>query len=296
MSRAALLRRAPARIMRLPPSSDPSRDPLGPGQQSPLPYREARELLRCIEIMGPENSKLCDDAVFNNPDLQANIPPSATLAPLPLKTETARGISSPVPVGAQALKGGSRRATVGDVEVTILPDQRSADKGMTGRAETHIAYSWSGLGYNTNAQGNVTRFTPPSIKATISTTYGPNVTAASTSGYGRGTTATDKAAGTTSLGFHEGRHGLDFLTSLHLSSTPTFTGFVDQAEADFITAKATFGTDVATYFAKIESDSQLSTDCVGVTIDQHNAQQGTITNICPAPPAPAAAPAPGGTP
>jgi hypothetical protein len=35
-----------------------------------------------------------------------------------------------------------------------------------------------------------------------------------TSGYGRGTTAADIAAGTTSLQFHEGQHGLDYMEGI----------------------------------------------------------------------------------
>lgn len=302
MARGTFLHRSSSRVMRRPIGGggrEPFQDPRGPGRHSTLPYREATELLRCIEIMGPDSGASCREEVLGERQPRGGVLPAATpptpAGPAALATQTVANISSPVPVGATALQGGGRQATISGIQVTIQPDAASTDQAMANRAETHISFSWSGLGYSTDAQGNVTSFTPASIRATVSTTYGPGVTAASPSAYGRGTTAADIAAGTTSLGFHEGRHGLDYISTLNATPAPVFTGSVGQAEADFLAARTAFDTAVAAYFAAAETASQLSTDCVGITIDQHNAQQGTITNICPAPAA-APAPAPGGTP
>lgn len=218
--------------------------------------------------------------------------PFARAAPRParqtLTTAPVAGISSPVPTGAMRLKGGGRRITLNGIQVTILPDAASRDRALAGRAHTTIRYDLRGLGYRLDRKRRVTRFTPPQISATIRTTYGPGTSAASPSAYGRGTTAADIAAGTTTLGFHESRHGLDFLEALDATPLPIFTGAVGQTEADFRAARAAFAAQVAAHFAAIEHASEIATDCVGITIDQHNAQQGVITAICPVAPAPAA--------
>lgn len=205
-----------------------------------------------------------------------------------LTTAPVAGISSPVPTGAVRLKGGGRRITLNGIQVTILPDAASRDRALAGRAHTTIQYRLNGLGYRLDRRRRVTRFTPPQISVTIRTTYGPGTSAASPSAYGRGTTAADIAAGTTTLGFHESRHGLDFLEALDATPLPVFTGAVGQSEAEFRAVRAAFAAQVAAHFAAIEHGSELATDCVGTTIDQHNAQQGVITAICPVAPAPAA--------
>jgi hypothetical protein len=301
--RAALVRRRPAaaRPVRRPVPGERTgfRDPRGPGGHSTLPYREATELLRCIEIMGPGSESACREQVLELgtrfPRPPATAPPAAAppapAAPPPLATGMVANISSPVPVGATALKGGGRRATIGGIRVTIARDARSADPALAGRAVTRISHSWTGLSYTTDAQGSIESFTPATITATIQTTYGAGTTASSPAGYGRGTTAADIAAGETSLGFHEGSHGRDYINTLNATPAPAFGGAVGQPEADFLAARDAFGAAVTSYFAAAERASEIATDCVGVTIDQANLQQGTITNVCPAPPA-----AGGGTP
>lgn len=262
-------------------------DPRGAGPHSTLPYREATELLRCIQIMGPDAEAACREEVLGIPVGPGPAAAAAPAAPPPLATQAIAGTSSPVPASAQALPAGGHRTTINNVEVTVLPDLASADPAMANRARTALASSWSGLAYTTDAQGVVTSFTPAALRVTIQTTYGPGVTAASPSGYGRGTTAADVAAGDTSLGFHESRHGDDFLQAMHRTPPPAFAGSAGQSEADFLAARAAFGAAATQYFATIEQDSHRATDCVGTTIDQFNAQQGVITTEC-------AAPAPGG--
>lgn len=154
---------------------------------------------------------------------------------------------------------------------------------MAGRAETQIIHRWSGLGYTTDGRGNIASFKPARIAAEIFTVYGQGATRTSRSAYGRGTTAADVAAGTILLGFHEGRHGDDFIQAMNATPLPTFGGAVGQSEADFLVARSNFGTAVTRFFAAIETASEVATDCVGTTIDQLNAQQGIITTICPAP-------------
>ncbi len=68
---------------------------------------------------------------------------------------------------------------------------------------------------------------------TIQTTYGSGATSSSASGYGRGTTASDIAAGNTTLGFHEEQHGLDFVEFLSQNPFPQFRGRVGMTTRQF---------------------------------------------------------------
>jgi len=231
----------------------PFRDPRGPGPHSTLPYREATELLRCIQIMGPGSDAECRHQVLGEP------------LPTP-EFETAAGISSPVPFGAGSGRGGRRTASIGRINVTLLPDTATRDRSMTNRAETRIRFNRAAINWRTNAAGIVTSIIgPPTPQATIQTTFGPGVTATSTSGYGRGTTAADVAAGNTSLGFHEGRHGVDFLRYMQANPYPAFTGQVGMPVADVQTAAQAYLTARQTYSDDMNRISTENSDCVGNT-------------------------------
>jgi hypothetical protein len=282
MARAALLRRPAApRPARAPFGGEraPFQDPRGPGLHTTLPYREAIELLRCIEIMGPRNDAYCRHEVLGEP------------LPVP-EFETAAGISSPVPFGAEAGAGGSRTATIGRLTVTLLPDATTTDGAMRNRAETNIRFNAFSITWRTNAAGIVTSITGPAApRVTIQTTYGPGVSAASASGYGRGTTPEDIAAGTTSLGFHEGRHGVDFLRYMQANPFPVFAGQVGMPVADVAAAAAAYRAARQAYSDDIRRVSTENTDCVGSTAGV----SADVRVVCDAAAARAAA-ASGGTP
>jgi hypothetical protein len=284
MSRVALLRPpGPARVMRAPfdmAEPQPFHDPRGPGPHSTLPYREATELLRCIQIMGPNSDAECRHQVLGEP------------LPTP-EFESAAGISSPVPFGAANGRGGRRSATIGRIAVTLLPDTTTRDRGMTDRAETNFHFNRASITWRSR-RGVVTSISgPPAPEVTIQTTFGPGVTAASTSGYGRGTTTADVAAGNTSLGFHEGRHGVDFLRYLQANPYPVFTGQVGMPVADVETAAAAYEAAVQAYSADMARISTENTDCVGNTASV----SADVRLVCDAAAArAAAAPAAGGGP
>ena len=108
------------------------------------------------------------------------------------------------------------------------------------------------------------------------------------SGYGRGTTKEDIAGGrvtphSTSLGFHEGHHGLDFVEFLESNRPPAFTGAVGQTNAQFNTAITRWKAAWATLNADANRLSKQRTDCVGITQDQFNRAQGgggTVRLVC----------------
>ena len=123
-------------------------------------------------------------------------------------------------------------------------------------------YSWSmqkGKKVVTEIQG---RFQMVFTLA-IQTTYGPEATANQISGYGRGTTTDDEAAGDTSLGFHESCHRADFLEFLRNNPLPTYKGKTGITEQEFTGAGTTFTRDFAAYFTRMQTVSDDRTDEVG---------------------------------
>ena len=97
--------------------------------------------------------------------------------------------------------------------------------------------------------------------------------------HGRGTTPEDIAAGTTTLGFHEGSHVRDYLRFLREHPYPQFTGAVGMSTRDFTAAMAGYDRKVGQYAADLTAESLRGTDCVGTTIDQHNARRGVRVRI-----------------
>ncbi len=228
-------------------------DPRGPGRHSTLPYREATELLRCIQIMGPANDAYCRHEVLGEP------------MPTP-EFETAAGISSPVPFGAERGRRGERRATVGGIAVTLRPDATSTSRAMRGKAKTSIRFNRAAITWRRNRRGVVTRINGPAAPtATIQTTYGPGTSADMPSGYGRGTTEADIEAGTTSLGFHEGRHGVDFLRFMANNPFPVFAAAPGMTETEVRAAAEAYLEARRVYIETIQRLSVEATDCVGDT-------------------------------
>ncbi len=173
-------------------------------------------------------------------------------------------ISTPLPAGAQRDElTGDATTTVGGIKVIILPDGRDTWTHTLFRPVT----PWD-IQYET-ANGKVTAFTGPGVtEVSIQTFYGPGENSKMESTYGRGTTAEDKKAKNTSLGFHEGSHGTDYLDFMAANPFPAFTGKVGMKTADFEKAKAAFGKAFTAWFKKGEAFSIKRTECVGTTIDQ----------------------------
>ena len=199
------------------------------------------------------------------------------------------GISTPIAQGRAAdILTGEVSFAANGFDVTIAQD--TVDPGLGDSAETHVditrppipPFHWEQRG----GRRIVTAFTPPGRPTVrIWTAYGSGVTAASTSGYGRGTTPEDIAGGrvtprSTSLGFHEGSHGLDYVEFLETNPAPQFTGAVGMTVAEFQAAMAQYQADFQAYQQRIEAFSARRTDCVGTTIDQFNQGRGRVTRIC----------------
>jgi len=255
-------------------------DPRGPGQ-STLTYAQSQELSRCIEVMGDSDVARaeCANLVLGTP-----IP----------EWKSVEGISSPVPFRAEVSDEGVATTRIGRVSLTIRPDAHSDDASMENRAETTINFPPLAEGENLvdfeTQNGRITSFTfnQDLNSLTIQTTYGPGASPSGTSGYGRGTTEADRSTGRTSLGFHEGEHGRDFINFLRENPYPRFEGRIGQSHAVFVNHVNRFRDAVQSYIRRMTRESLHDTDCVGeTTIDESNLANGEITHHCQgAPPQP----------
>lgn len=173
---------------------------------------------------------------------------------------------------------GGVRLVRGGVDIVVLPDliTDSISKG----AITTCKLTPYGINWETT-NDSVKSFTGPGKpKATIQTAFNKSSAATATSAYGRGTTADDVKAGRTSVGFHEGCHGSDYLEFLGTNPYPTFPGKVDMAVSDFKVDVAKYKSAVKDYFSKLDDFTAQRTDCVGTTIDKFNTTEGSKTSIC----------------
>ena len=158
---------------------------------------------------------------------------------------------------------------IGKVEVFVKHDIKTKDKTMKNRAKTSFKiheYKFPSYSYK---KGKVTKISGPlpKIKMTIHTVYGPGVTAKSQSGYGKGTTKGDKKAGKTTLGYHEGSHGTDYLQYLKDNPTPQFEGKVGMTVKEYKNAMKAYNKQIKDYRNKMEGYSKKRTDCVGIEAD-----------------------------
>ena len=204
------------------------------------------------------------------------------------------GISTPLDQGqaVDPLSGDVSFTTPSGIAVTILPDGvgiTDPNKPTAAGTSLKLPFSVPFTSQTTNSVERILSITPPVPAATIQTFYPQGVTASGSSGYGRGTTREDIAGGkvdprSTTLGWHEGNHGLDFQEFLKANPLPAFTGAVGTTKAQFDAAVAAYSAALQAYFDRANKASSKLTHCVGKTIDQFNqanaAAGATVTLEC----------------
>ncbi len=205
------------------------------------------------------------------------------------------GVTTPIPDDVPVTHPRGRfQFSLNGFDIRISPDTRVRGQNDPGLTHPHVA--WGGIQeqfHGTRGHGllTVVSFTgPPKPVLTIFTSYRTGVDTATVSGYGRGTTAEDKAGAkvtpqSESLAFHESRHGqatLDFISS---NPPPIFTGKVGDTEADFNNAVAKWQRDVIDYSDRMDKADTSQVHCVGFTIDQYHASRARpgqrIVKECP---------------
>lgn len=176
-------------------------------------------------------------------------------------------ISTPLGNDAVLKRNGSAVLQVGETTVTIKPDTFSHKPGQG--AETTFKFENWHFSWRTK-NGKIATFTSPKIALTIQTEYKQSAKPSDRSGYGKGTAAEDIAQGKTTLRYHEGSHGLDFIQFLQDNPLPVFTGESGMSVADFQKAIASFDKAMDEYRNAMQDFSIARTDCIGTTIDEFN--------------------------
>lgn len=196
-------------------------------------------------------------------------------------TEQLPGITTPLPLGTRQDRQGTAEFRVNGVRVVVLPDLGGRNRNST---SLHFRYPYIPPWPNDGKVITGRRPMPePSLR--IRTTYARGADPGGPSGYGRGTTQADVAAGDTTLRFHESRHGADALRFVREHPLPRFTGGVGMTVAAWQRAAAAYQRELARYGDELIADTTRRTDCAGKTIDTYNAEHGLTSKElqCPAP-------------
>jgi hypothetical protein len=188
---------------------------------------------------------------------------------------TERGITTPIAEGRTVDRRGNVAFASHGVAITIAPDRTV--RGLRSSARTNIDFQCGRVSFSFQRSGRrlITRVNVGRPTARIQTLYRRGSRPESPSGYGRGTTREDIAGGrvnprSTTLGFHEGMHGLSYIEFLEHNPTPQFNGAVGMTKADFNAELARYRTACRRYFNDLKAFSTRHVDCVGTTIDQFN--------------------------
>jgi Domain of unknown function (DUF4157) len=214
------------------------------------------------------------------------IPPWAWLVP----HHHELSFSTPIPEGHSGGLTGDVTFASNGFDVTIKTDGFDNSISTDGETRAQIAAPplaprrQTVAGKTTIATFNAA---PPTIE--IQTFYRRGINAAQrTSAYGRGTTPQDIAGGkvtatvsdpatladnpsSTTVGFHEGSHGLAYLEFIAAHPAPQFTGQVGMTIAQFNDAVRRWDNGLADYNKRLSEFSEQVVHCVGITIDELNA-------------------------
>jgi Domain of unknown function (DUF4157) len=185
-------------------------------------------------------------------------------------------ITTPLDINTPVAADGIAHPAIAGFDVSVLPDTTTQDE-----AHRNQAYTAFGMDAGPavpeafqDAQGVIaSTLIPGRIRVTIQTTYGPGTIPSGPSGYGRGTTPEDVAAGRTSVRFHEGNHGLDYLEFLRSNPAPQFGGRLGMTVAQWAQAQQQFQQAVAAYYERAKRFSVQRTECVGQAIPPEVARQ-----------------------
>lgn len=190
--------------------------------------------------------------------------------------------STPTQPGAGIDPFGNMTMKIGNVDVVIKPDVL----GVTGLKGGDTSWSFKvdppripGYDIDKGKVKNYPSYTPV-VTFEIVTSYEKGVPREGPSGYGRGTTAEDIRNKATSIRFHEGSHGEDFINFVRQHPYPVFTGANGMKVKDFEDAKKAYNAAVADW-KKGLAKAKRQGECVGTTIDQFHKGEKGYTNICP---------------
>lgn len=192
--------------------------------------------------------------------------------------------STPVQAGAGVDPiSGNMQLQVGNVTVVIQPDDRNVAGLQGGDTAANLDLQPPTIpAFKTDAKGKVTDFPgySPVVSLKILTRYGAGVAPEATEGYGRGTTAQDSKNKATSIRFHEGTHGEDFINFVRQNPFPVFTGKIGDDAKDFTDARKKFLDDLGAWGKSLNA-VKVPTECAGKSIDDFHKGERGYKPICP---------------
>jgi hypothetical protein len=196
-------------------------------------------------------------------DYQQNITDPALQAAIHRASVMAH-TTAPVPNTAQLTPEGNLTVRINGIDVIVEPDDALSDP-----AQANYGGTMCGVLPDANptpfldAAGNVSGHTLPTIVGHLKTSFAPGADPTGKSGYGRGTTNADVAAGNTSLRFHESRHGQDCFDFISRNPVPQFNGPTGVTQAVFDQAVRRWEAAISDYNDRAAKYSVRNTDCVG---------------------------------
>jgi hypothetical protein len=185
-------------------------------------------------------------------------------------------ITTPLDINTQVGADGAAHPVIPGFDVNVLPDTTSQQEQYRNQAFTSFGVD-SGPAVPDafeDSSGIVqSMLIPGNIRVTIQTTYGPGSDPSGRSQYGRGSTEQDVSAGQTSLRFHEGNHGLDYLEFLRATAPPQFTGQLGMTRAQWTQAAEQFRQAMDAYYERARRFTLQRTECVGGPMPAEVARQ-----------------------
>ncbi len=209
----------------------------------------------CVKREGKEKEVNCYEGVFNKPP-----PPDMHV------------YSTPIPQGSLYNKDGSVTLSKNDLDITIMPDKFSEEKG----GEENQGMTQANVDINYFIDSDAKKLRTPiktfrkRIALRIQTSYYEGQTGTKDSAYGRGATNDDISHGNRSLRFHEGQHGQDYIEFL-TTMLPRFTyNPIGKTEEQLLLQLGNYRNEIV---KAMKDFSVKRTDCAG------GAEKKTIDDI-----------------
>jgi hypothetical protein len=188
-------------------------------------------------------------------------------------------ITAPVRASVTVSPAGAATFRINGIDVTAEPDERSTDPAMGSSNITRVELRPVDQGQMFMDENHiVTEFRPLRYLPFVHTIWGPQTVITDRSGYGRGTTSEDVAAGNTSIRFHESRHAQNWFDYLGTHSIPQFTGRVGMTEDQFRQARRDLEAAVQRYTREAQEWSHQVTDCVGTLPSAKLFREANVTS------------------
>ncbi|MET6997333.1 eCIS core domain-containing protein [Chitinophaga defluvii] len=181
--------------------------------------------------------------------------------------------ATPLPEGVKADKK-TKIASFkrGDFTVKILPDKTASPKSTA--VKSRGAVTDGKIKYRVTPQTKDGKIVSVKIKKelVIQTTYAANAKPAGPSAYGRGTTEEDKKQGNTSLKYHEGNHGQDYMNYITDHPFPELVINEPLTQAEYDQAYKDWEASVQEFITGMEQYSKEKTDETGHPLSEEEAQ------------------------